>query len=188
MRPRHTIKALFAAAALAAIGCNQAHGTPPVLQSQAVEQAPPPSPLPPIATATLPPTPVPATFDVAGLAEQVRATVVNITTTQKVAVQGSEGGMDPFDFFFGQRGQGGGGGPRSTTGSSQTRTRRSTGSPSGPKRRRTNSRHASGDASGGAAVKRGPRTSDSGRGPGEGGGGRRSGSSSWAGPPSPCGG
>ena len=102
-----------AVAALAAAGCNQAHGTPPVLQPQAVEQAvqqatsPAAATLPPVNTTALPPTPVPATFDVAGLAEQVRPTVVNITTTQKVAAGGTDGGMDPFEFFFGQRGQGG---------------------------------------------------------------------------------
>ncbi len=48
---------------------------------------------------------MPATFDVAALADQVRPMVVNITTTQKVAVRGFDGNMDPFDFFFGQRGQ-----------------------------------------------------------------------------------
>jgi serine protease Do len=108
--------ALLAASALAAVGCNQTHAAPPVTQPQAVDGVPAPAAapvaggaaLPPISTSTLPPTPVPATFDVAGLAEQVRATVVNITTTQKVVA--GEGGGDPFDFFFGQRGQNGGGG------------------------------------------------------------------------------
>jgi serine protease Do len=69
---------------------------------------------PPIHTAELPPAPVPATFDVAALAEKVKPMVVNITTTQKVDVPGgSMGGgpggpdeMDPFEFFFGQRGGG----------------------------------------------------------------------------------
>ena len=75
--------------------------------SPAVAGPPKPAPLPPIATTSLPPAPVPATFDVAALAEQVRPEVVNITTTQKVAVHGFDGGgMDPFEFFFGQRGQG----------------------------------------------------------------------------------
>jgi serine protease Do len=49
---------------------------------------------------------VPATFDVANLSDQVKPMVVNITTSQKVAVRG--GGMedmDPFEFFFGGRGQ-----------------------------------------------------------------------------------
>jgi serine protease Do len=112
----HTVSriapALLATLAFAA-GCNQAHSPPPVV-SPTVEQvsAPTaalhqPAQLPPIATTTLPPAPVPATFDVAALAEQVQPMVVNITTTQKVAVQGFNGGMDPFEFFFGQRGPGG---------------------------------------------------------------------------------
>ncbi len=104
---------LFTALAFAA-GCNQAQSAPPVIRP-AVEQvsAPAGTPqaaqLPPIATTSLPPVPVPATFDVANLAEQVRPMVVNITTTQKVAMRGMDGmnGMDPFEFFFGGRGQGG---------------------------------------------------------------------------------
>jgi serine protease Do len=51
----------------------------------------------------LPPAPMPATFDVADLAEKVKPTVVNITTTQKVSLP--EG--HPFEFFFGPEGQGG---------------------------------------------------------------------------------
>ncbi len=87
-----------------AAGCNQAHSAPPVIQP-AVEPAPPAATAPPIATATLPPAPVPASFDVAALADQVRPMVVNITTTQKVSVRGMDGGgMDPFEFFFGGRG------------------------------------------------------------------------------------
>jgi serine protease Do len=104
--PRSCLSPALLAAALlavaAAAGCNQANATPPVLtpKADAATAAPPP-----LATAELPPSPVPATFDVAALAEQVKPTVVNITTTQRVAVQTAEG-MDPFDFFFGPRGQG----------------------------------------------------------------------------------
>jgi serine protease Do len=101
--------ALLATVALGAAGCNQTHASPPATQAQSVDQikAPPgnvqQAPLPPIATSSLPPVPVPATFDVAALAEQVKPLVVNITTTQKVAMR-DPGGMDPFDFFFGERG------------------------------------------------------------------------------------
>ena len=59
--------------------------------------------LPPVAPLSLPPTPVPATFDVPALAEQVKPMVVNITTTQKIAVP-DMGGLNPFDFFFGPPG------------------------------------------------------------------------------------
>jgi serine protease Do len=111
--------ALFAFAALGVAGCNQAHSSPPVIQptleQSAGTAAPQPAQLPPIATTQLPPAPVPATFDVASLAEQVKPMVVNITITQKVAVRGMDGGMDPFDFFFGPRGPGaqpGGPGPQ----------------------------------------------------------------------------
>jgi serine protease Do len=47
---------------------------------------------------------VPATFDVAALADQVKPLVVNITTTQQVraGLQRDEG--DPFEFFVGPRG------------------------------------------------------------------------------------
>ena len=107
-----TLLALVPTLALAA-GCSQARSAPPVV-SPTIERVSAPAtapqqaaPLPPIATTTLPPAPVPATFDVAALAEQVRPMVVNITTTQKVAMQGFNGGGDPFDFFFGQRGNGG---------------------------------------------------------------------------------
>jgi serine protease Do len=104
---------LFAAIALGAAGCSQAHSAP-VVQPNPVEQAAAPTTaptLPPLATTQLPPAPVPATFDVAALSEQVKPMVVNITITQKVAVHGGDGGMDPFEFFFG--GRNGGGAPRS---------------------------------------------------------------------------
>jgi len=64
---------------------------------------------PPLALApALPPTPVPATFDVADLAEKVRPTVVNILTVQRVAGPMVE---HPFDFFFGPDGSRSPGGP-----------------------------------------------------------------------------
>jgi serine protease Do len=90
-------------------GCTQAHPAPAIQPT--LDQTSPlgqqPAQLPPIATTSLPPAPVPASFDVAALADQVRPLVVNITTTQKVAVHGIESGMDPFEFFFGGRGQNG---------------------------------------------------------------------------------
>ena len=95
------------ALALGSAACSQ---TPPaVVQPAPGEQASPSpqasAPPPPIATLQLPPAPVPATFDVAALAEQVKPMVVNITTTQKVQVRGGggDGAGDPFDFFFGGR-------------------------------------------------------------------------------------
>ena len=113
----HLSPLLFTALAFAA-GCSQAQAAPPVMRPT-VEQVSAPAgtqqgaQLPPIATTSLPPVPVPATFDVANLAEQVRPMVVNITTTQKVSMRGGgpDGGMDPFEFFFGQRGPGQGQGP-----------------------------------------------------------------------------
>src|SRR5262245_14827308 len=97
--------ALLAAALLAGAGCNQAHANP---QAQAQAQPPPPptadaSALPPLSTTQLPPSPVPATFDVAGLADRVKPMVVNISTTERVVARDMEG-MDPFDFFFGPNG------------------------------------------------------------------------------------
>jgi serine protease Do len=108
---------LFTALAFAA-GCNQAQSAPPVIQPTVDKvSAPAAGPqqsanLPPVVTTTLPPTPAPATFDVAALADQVRPEVVNITTTQKVTARSAEGGMDPFEFFFGGRGPGQGQGPQ----------------------------------------------------------------------------
>lgn len=46
--------------------------------------------------------PVPATFDVAALAERVKPAVVSITTTQEMRLPGGGEG-DPFDYFFGPR-------------------------------------------------------------------------------------
>jgi serine protease Do len=109
------------AATTAATGCKQTPASaPPAIQpvldadGTAVGQRPQ---LPPITTSALPAAPVPATFDVPALAEQVRATVVNITTSQKIAMRGVD--VDnPFEFFFGGRGPGGQGGqlsPRERT-------------------------------------------------------------------------
>jgi serine protease Do len=101
--PRAALAAAVAAALALGAGCKQ---TPPVVQpvlDQGAEVAQR-AQLPPVSTAALPPLPVPATFDVAALAEQVRPMVVNITTTQKVSVRGGDG-MDLFESFFGGRGQ-----------------------------------------------------------------------------------
>ncbi len=107
--------ALFLTLALAA-GCNKAQSAPPIVQptvdqTSAAGASQQRTDLPPIATSSLPPAPVPASFDVAALADQVRPMVVNITTTQKVAMRGGQDGMDPFEFFFGQRGPGQGQAP-----------------------------------------------------------------------------
>lgn len=91
----------FAALVLGSMACNPAAVTvPPVEAATATTAAP-------IATTQLPPAPVPSSFDVAGLADKVKPTVVNITITQKVTVAGGDG-MDPFDFFFGGRNPHGG--------------------------------------------------------------------------------
>jgi len=104
-RSRLAAFGLVSALALGAAACGQqAHATPPVIQTSAA--ATPAQAAPPLSTVTLPPAPVPATFDVAALSEQVRPMVVNITVTQS-ARRGGEG-MDPFDFFFGPQGQRGG--------------------------------------------------------------------------------
>ncbi|WP_437670965.1 Do family serine endopeptidase [Sorangium sp. So ce131] len=99
-RSRASALALLSIAALSLGGCGQqAHATPPSTQV-AADAAPT---TPPVATVTLPPAPVPATFDVAALSERVRPMVVNITTTHESP--GREG-LDPFDFFFGPQGGG----------------------------------------------------------------------------------
>ncbi|MCC6558975.1 MAG: Do family serine endopeptidase [Polyangiaceae bacterium] len=93
--------AFFAALTPAFAGCGQqAHATPPAPQA-----APAPAPTArtaPLATVQLPPAPVPATFDVADLAQRVTPTVVNITTTHEVQRRDL---MDPFEFFFGPGGR-----------------------------------------------------------------------------------
>ncbi len=120
---RTPLLALLLALGIGAPACGRqlnpvAQPDPAVQQVSAVGPESPASPPPPIQTAVLPPAPVPATFDVAALSEKVKPMVVNITTTQKVDVpgrgMGGPEGMDPFEFFFGQRGGGrqGPAGPR----------------------------------------------------------------------------
>lgn len=103
-RSRVSLLALLATLAPAIAGCGQqAHATPPAPQTAVGAAAPQsPSQPPPLATVALPPAPVPATFDVADLAQRVTPTVVNITTTHEA--QGPQG-MDPFEFFFGPGGR-----------------------------------------------------------------------------------
>ncbi len=111
---RTPLLALLLALSVGAAACGQqltpAAKPDPAVQPVLATGAPTPqSPPPPIHTTALPPAPVPATFDVAALAEKVRPMVVNITTTQKVnapggRMDGGPEGMDPFEFFFGQRG------------------------------------------------------------------------------------
>ncbi|WP_437660320.1 Do family serine endopeptidase [Sorangium sp. So ce1182] len=106
LRSRASVLALLSLAALSLGGCGQqAHATPPSTQAAAVAPA---DAAPPVSTVTLPPAPVPATFDVAALSDRVRPMVVNITTLHESV--GREG-LDPFDFFFGPQG-GGRGAPR----------------------------------------------------------------------------
>ncbi|MGK3986726.1 Do family serine endopeptidase [Sorangium sp. So ce136] len=110
-RSRASALALLSLAALSLGGCGQqAHATPPSTQAAAVAPA---DAEPPVSTVTLPPAPVPATFDVAALSDRVRPMVVNITTIHESV--GREG-LDPFDFFFGPQGGGRGvpRGPRPT--------------------------------------------------------------------------
>jgi serine protease Do len=84
------------ALSLGACGRQAALAAPPP-ESPVVAKAPAPA-------AQLPPVPVPATFDVADLAERVQPTVVNITTTHDVVFRGMGGeNGDPFEFFFGRR-------------------------------------------------------------------------------------
>ncbi|WP_437574391.1 Do family serine endopeptidase [Sorangium sp. So ce887] len=101
-RSRASALALLSMAALAFGGCGQqAHATPP--STQAAVASPPAAAPPPVSTVTLPPAPVPATFDVAALSERVRPMVVNITTMHES--RGPEG-LDPFEYFFGPQGGG----------------------------------------------------------------------------------
>jgi serine protease Do len=107
--PRSAILAALAAASLVVSGCGRpAYATPPHSGAAAPPSAVAASSPPTIAapTAEQPPTPVPATFDVADLAEHVKPVVVNITTTHEVNVPaGALEGVDPFQFFFGGGGQ-----------------------------------------------------------------------------------
>lgn len=101
-RSRASALALLSMAALAFGGCGQqAHATPP--STQVAAASPPAAAPPPVSTVTLPPAPVPATFDVAALSDRVKPMVVNITTTHES--RGAEG-LDPFEYFFGPQGGG----------------------------------------------------------------------------------
>ena len=108
-RPRTGWRATFVLAlsgALAACGppaaANppaQVGGSAPAPTAVAPDSASSPAP---VAVAPGPPPPVPATFDVAALAERVKPLVVNITTTRDVD---TPVGADPFEFFFGPQGR-----------------------------------------------------------------------------------
>lgn len=101
------LAALATTLALSAVGCGRmAHAT-----SQSSEAGAPvgaSTSTPQVARPPLAPAPVPATFDVAALAENVKPLVVNITTTHAANVPTvmDMDGIDPFDFFFGGRGRG----------------------------------------------------------------------------------
>ncbi|MDI3291498.1 Do family serine endopeptidase [Polyangium sp. 15x6] len=109
---RSALALLLATGLLGSTGCgHEAHATPPPPSTQEVAQQVSAEAAAAMTAAPAPagPAPVPATFDVADLAQRVTPMVVNITTTQKVAGGGPGfGGIDPFDFFFGPRGGGGG--------------------------------------------------------------------------------
>ncbi|AKT43145.1 Do family serine endopeptidase [Chondromyces crocatus] len=98
-RTRFALFAWLSVASLGFAGCSQQARATPVLQQVASPEAQ--ALPPPVVTTTLPPAPVPATFDVAALAERVQPMVVNITTTQ-AAKEGAP--MNPFEFFFGPGG------------------------------------------------------------------------------------
>jgi serine protease Do len=86
--------------ALALGGCAR-HPSVGVGNAPATQIAPEAAP-PALVATPAGPTPVPATFDVAALAERVKPAVVSITTTQEVRVPGGGfGDGDPFEFFFG---------------------------------------------------------------------------------------
>ncbi len=117
---RSALALVLAGGMLGSAGCGQqAHATPPQpsstqgLTQQQVSAEVASAVTAPALPAAPAPAPVPATFDVADLAQRVMPVVVNITTTQKVAARGpGGGGVDPFDFFFGQRGDHGDRAPR----------------------------------------------------------------------------
>ena len=112
---RSALALWLATGMLGSTGCGQAHATPPPPSTQEFAQQVSAEAAAGFTAAPAAPAPVPATFDVADLAQRVTPVVVNITTTQKVASGGGPGfggGIDPFDFFFGPQG-GGGGGERS---------------------------------------------------------------------------
>jgi serine protease Do len=93
---------------LGALGAGCGHPTAHPGAGSPIGPEPPPSPVGPSVSqpgqSSGPGTPVPATFDVAALAERVKPAVVSITTTSEVRVPGGMEGGDPFEFFFGPRG------------------------------------------------------------------------------------
>ena len=92
--------------ALGALAAGCGHPTAHPGPGSPIGPEPPPAPVgQPVSVAgqSGPATPVPATFDVASLAERVKPAVVSITTTQEVRMPGGGEG-DPFEFFFGPRG------------------------------------------------------------------------------------
>ncbi|MRG97072.1 Do family serine endopeptidase [Polyangium spumosum] len=106
---RSAIALVLATGMLGSLGCgHEAHATPPPPSTQALAQQVSTEAAAAVTAAATPlaPAPVPATFDVADLAQRVTPVVVNITTTQKVQGGPGFGGVDPFDFFFGPRGGG----------------------------------------------------------------------------------
>ncbi|MDI1480423.1 Do family serine endopeptidase [Polyangium sp. y55x31] len=106
---RSALALLLATGMLGSAGCgHEAHATPPPPSTQEVAQQVSAEAAAAVTAAPAAPAPVPATFDVADLAQRVTPMVVNITTTQKVAGGPGYGGIDPFEFFFGPRGGGGG--------------------------------------------------------------------------------
>lgn len=102
IRPTAARKGLALALAVTTAGLAGC-GRPGYAGSTPVANAAERTAAPVVPSSPLPPSPVPATFDVATLAEQVKPVVVNITTT--VATEALEGEMDPFEFFFGPRGR-----------------------------------------------------------------------------------
>jgi serine protease Do len=104
--PRATASTLVLAFAVGslAVGCGHPSAHPGA--GSPIGPEPPPAPVgpnaPPVGQSG-PAAPVPATFDVAALAERVKPAVVSITTTQEVRLPGA-GEADPFEFFFGPRG------------------------------------------------------------------------------------
>lgn len=87
---------------LTGLGCggHPAYATTEQPPPQAAVAQPSPDPVAVAPKSNLPPPPVPATFDVAALADQVKPMVVNITSTHEITRTGFEG-LDPFGMFPG---------------------------------------------------------------------------------------
>ena len=97
------VSVLFAGTMLGLGGCTQqpqASVPPPIAPAVAAQ----PTAAPVASAAPLPPSPMPATFDVAALSDRVKPLVVNITTTHLQT--GENAGVSPFDFFLGPQGRG----------------------------------------------------------------------------------